>query len=94
MSLRVSSVRFSPADISLQRTGLLGWCSFLIDGCLRIEGVAVRRTQQGRRTLAYPAKDDGWARRWHYVYPINDATRIAVERQVLAEIDLDREAAR
>ena len=89
MSLQVSSVRFSPADDGLRATGLLGWSSFLLGGRLRIEGVGIRRTQNGRLALSYPCRDDGNGKRWFYLRPIDDRTRRELERQVLDQIELE-----
>jgi DNA-binding cell septation regulator SpoVG len=86
---RVTEVRFTPADDGLRATGLLGWASFLLDSRLKVEGVGVRRTQNGRFALAFPFRDDGYGKRWHFVYPIDDATRVALEQQVLAGLDLE-----
>jgi hypothetical protein len=85
---RVSEVRFARADDGLRATGLDGWVSFVLDGRFKVEGVGVRRTQSGRPTLAFAYRDDGYGRRWHYLKPINDETRRAIEEQVLAQLDL------
>jgi hypothetical protein len=88
----VTEVRFQPADDQLRATGLLGWVTCLLDGRIRIGGVAVRRTRGDRLVLSYPFRDDGWGRRWHYLRPIDDATRVSIERQVMAQVDLEEVA--
>ena len=85
--MTISGVHYTPAPDHLVATGLLGWASFLIDGQLRINGVTVRATRGGRLTLSYPVKDDGYGRRWPYVQPIDDAARVALERQVIEQIE-------
>ena len=82
----VTEVRPTPAPARLLPTGLLGWVSFVLDPGIQLECVAVRRTQTGRLTLSYPAKDDGWGKRWTFVRPIDNATRREIERQVLAQL--------
>jgi len=83
---RISEVRFMAAPERLLPTGLLGWVSFVIDCRLRVGGVAVRRSLQGRTYLSFPARDDGIGKRWEYLKPIDDATRREIEQQVLAQI--------
>jgi hypothetical protein len=90
----VSEVRFYCADKTQRGSGLLGWATFLLDGRLRVEGIAIRRTAGGRLALAFPFRDDGYGKRWCYLRPINDETRVAIEEQVLGQLDLDREIAR
>jgi DNA-binding cell septation regulator SpoVG len=93
VSPRVTEVRFAPADDEHREEGLLGWTSFVIDGGLKVEGVAVRRTAEGHLALAYPYRDDAHGLRRRFLRPINDQTRRALQAQVLAQLDLDRELA-
>ena len=86
MTFRVSEVRFAPAPEHLRPTGVVGWSSFTLDGCLRLEGVAVRRSTQGRTYLSYPMRDDGWGKRWQYMRPLDGETGRDIERQVLEQL--------
>ena len=85
-TLRVTEVRFAPAPDHLVCSGLIGWSSFVLDGRLRVAGVAVRRTERGRPCLSYPVRDEGVGRRFEYFKPIDDATRRDIERQVLEQL--------
>jgi hypothetical protein len=87
--MNVSRVRFIPGTERDVRAGLLGWASFLVDGGLELAGVAVRRTQTGRLALSFPVRDDGWGRRWPYIRPVDDATRMAIEKAVITHIKGD-----
>jgi len=86
MSPVVSDVRYLRADDDLRATGLLGWVSMLLDGRLRVQGVGVRRTQSGDQTLSFPFRDDGYGKRWHYIFPIDERTRASIERQVFDQL--------
>jgi hypothetical protein len=86
MTPHVSEVRYLPADADLRATGLLGWVSLLLDGRLRAQGIGVRRTQSGRQTLSFPFRDDGYGKRWHYLFPIDEQTRSSIERQVFEQL--------
>jgi len=81
-------VRFESGD-----HGLLGWASFELYGHVRLDGVAVRRTRDGRLTLAFPERRDATGRRHPVVRPLNDEARREIEQQVFAALGLDAEAA-
>jgi len=91
--LAVTGLRYSPAAPSEATSGLLGFCSFLIDGRLRVDGIAVRRKLGGELTLAWPARTDADGRRHPYLRPIDEATRRALEADVFAALGLAPEAA-
>jgi DNA-binding cell septation regulator SpoVG len=88
-ALIVTNLLFCPAPPEDRESGLLGWMSFTLEGSLRIEGVALRRTLAGRLTLSYPARRDGQGRQRHHVRPVNDAVRRDLERQVFALLELE-----
>jgi DNA-binding cell septation regulator SpoVG len=82
----VSDVRFCPAGKGRSRAGLIGFASFLLDGCVRVDGVAVRRTAGGVPALSFPARRDRQGRDHPYIRPIDDETRLAIELQVLEQL--------
>ena len=86
--LRISGLRFEPAVGSDSVTGLLGWCSFLLNDSVRVDGVALRRTLDCRLTLSWPARTDANGRRHPLVHPIDNAARRDLEAQVLAALGL------
>jgi DNA-binding cell septation regulator SpoVG len=90
----ISAVRVTPADPSLRAGGLIAWVSCTLDHRFKIEGLTLRRTAEGDLTVSFAHRADAWGRRWYYFRPLNEETRRAVEQQVLAQVDLDRENAR
>ena len=83
--LVVSNVVFSPASRTDARTGLLGFVRFRLGDGPEIDGVTVRRTLRGKLALSYPRRG-----RDHFaVRPLDETTRLHIERQVLAGIGLD-----
>jgi hypothetical protein len=88
----VADVRFGSAPPDLVATGLLGWAGFTVDGSLRLDGVAVRRTLDGRYTLAFPVRRDVRRRRHFFVRPLDDCARREIERQVLGALGFLEEA--
>ncbi len=85
----VTDIRFHRAGHADLRTGLLGYVSFLLDGCVRLDGLTVRVTRGGRRVLSFPAKKTARGEEHPYVRPIDDATREMIEQQVLDAIGVD-----
>jgi len=83
----VSDVRFTQSGPDKASGGLLGWVSFTVGG-LRLDGIAVRRTADGRFALSFPARRDAAGRQHPYVLPLDDATRRDLEHQVFAAIGL------
>ena len=84
--LSVSQVAFSPAPELDQVGGLLGWARVTFDAGLAIDGVAVRRTQDGRLRLSLPRRRDGQGRHHCIVSLTSAAARHSVETQVLREL--------
>lgn len=88
-SVHVSDVRFvaaSPADVG---TGLSGWACFVVNGVLRLDGVAVRRTLSGRTAISFPAKRDNTGRMRKYVRPLNAEVGREIEYQVLKALGFE-----
>ena len=85
-TITVSSVKFSSARPHEVRSGLLGWVAVTLRGGYLLDGIAVRRTSDGRLTLSFPAKIDAQGIQRPYFRPLNDTARRDLERQVLAAI--------
>ncbi len=78
----IRDVRFSSADQDQAKTGLLGWLSFTFSDTLRLDGVMLRRTADGRLTLSYPSRRDRAGETHYVVRPVSDAARTAIEQHV------------
>lgn len=85
-NIRLTEIRFAASSDAERRTGLLGWVSATLNGALRLDGLALRRTADGRLTVSFPAKRDGSGRQHHYVRPIDDASRREIERQLVEAV--------
>ena len=86
MKIAVSEVSFTSASREERRTGLLGWVAVVINGALKIDGLTVRQTREGRLALSFPARRDRQDRVHFVVRPISDEARRTIERQVLAQL--------
>jgi hypothetical protein len=88
MTLSISRVRFAVAPREQAALGLIGFVSFLVNGQIRIYGVAVRRTLDGRHVLSFPERKDDLGHSHPLVRPIDDATRREIEREVFEALGL------
>jgi hypothetical protein len=82
----VSNVKFAVAGRAEQETGLLGYLSFEIDGLIGVDGVTLRRTRNGRRTLSYPSRRDGRGVRHPLVRPLSHRAMKLIEEQVFGAL--------
>lgn len=86
--LVIDRVRFTPALSGGVDSGLLGWVSFVIDECLLIDGVAVRRTRRGDLALSFPTRRTRDGVEHAVVRPIGQEARDAITAAVLAAIEI------
>jgi DNA-binding cell septation regulator SpoVG len=93
MTLTISRVRFRAAPPDQVPRGLIGFVSLLVGGCLRLDGIAVRRAQCGRLVLSFPSRRDSHGTDHFYFRPIDDKSRRDVERQVLTALGMAEEIA-
>lgn len=82
-ALDVSCVQFTRAPAGLRATGLLGWVSVVINGALTLDGLALRRTRDGRTVLSFPEHRGPRGHVWTAVRPTGMDARRAIEAQVL-----------
>jgi hypothetical protein len=90
--VQVSGVRFTPATDAESRRGLLGWVTCTLNGLVRLRGITLRRTAQGRLAISFPCSCDSVGRRLPYIKPIARHVRREIERQILEALDLQEPA--
>jgi len=86
--LRIDKIELTTAGPELAETGLLGWVRCRLNGVLQLSCIALRRTRDGRHVLSFPARTDAAGERHFIVRPLDDRTRIEIERQVFAALGL------
>src|SRR5262245_47057378 len=72
-----------------RRSGLIAYLA-LQYGDLALDSVVLRRTQDARYVLSFPQRRDREGRAHAYVKPVSDAARREVERQVLAQLNIQQ----
>jgi DNA-binding cell septation regulator SpoVG len=68
---------------------LLAYVSCVVAGELRLDGLTVRVTRDGRRIVSFPSKRTWGGVERAYVAPLGDAARESIQRQILDALDLD-----
>ena len=92
-SISITDVRLYPGSWRDVRAGLIGWVTFVVGGALRVDGVALRRTRDGRFSLSFPVAKYTPESEYHVIRPVDDEARREIERQILAALDLEDPAA-
>ncbi len=93
-TILVTEVTFTAALRKDLKGGLIGWTSFVVNGALKLDSVAVRRTADHRLVLSFPARTDGAGRQRFYFRPLDTRTRKEIERQVCAQLRITEAARR
>jgi hypothetical protein len=89
VNIEVSEIRFHAATPADTEGGLLGWTNFVLNGAVRIDGVAVRRSVENRPFLSFPERRVSGRRKHFFVRPIDDHARRDIEHQVLRALNLE-----
>jgi DNA-binding cell septation regulator SpoVG len=92
-AVQLTDVRFIQATSAEAATGLLGYVSCTLNGVLRLDGLALRRTLSGALALSFPVRIDRAGRRHAYIRPLTNEARTTIEAQVFAALALQVEAA-
>ncbi|MCB9833792.1 MAG: septation protein SpoVG family protein [Planctomycetes bacterium] len=87
--ITITDLQFTRAP-RLHHIGIIGFVRCTANGGLALDGIAVRRrAEDGRLTLSFPARKDERGKLHHHFHPIDDATRIEIERQILDGLGLN-----
>ncbi len=89
--LPISDVVFTAADSTAQRSGLLGYVRCRFANALVLDSIAVRRTEDGRRTLSFPSRTDGQGGKHPIYRPLDDRTRRAIEAAIFEALGIHAE---
>ena len=89
MNLEITDIKLTGAPPAHIADGLLGWVTCTINGQLRLDGIALRRTLQGHLVLSFPAKRDRTGRQHAFVSPVDDQARREIEHAVFSAISLE-----
>ena len=90
--MTISDITFSPAPEGLVETGVIGFVSCTVEDALKLDGITLRRTEEGRAVLGFPARRDAVGRQHFFVQPLDDRTRRDLERQVFRALGLEQES--
>jgi len=82
---RISVLSFRPAKPLDRATGLIGYVELEVAD-LRLDGVTVRRTVDGRYALSYPVRRDRSGTEHSLVAPVTAQVGREIELEVLAAL--------
>ena len=88
--LRIDNVQFASAPRHEQSRGLIGWVSCTMNDTVKLAGLTLRRTLEGRLALSFPSKRDSQGREHFIVRPLDDATRRKIEREIFTALGLEK----
>ncbi len=86
--IQIDNVHFTPASGREAALGLRGWVSCVLNGRLKLDGIAVRRTRSGRLALSFPSRKDRYGIEHFVVRPLDDAARKVMERLIFRALEL------
>lgn len=80
--IEIDHVQFTAAPAVDIEKGLIGYLSCRVNNSLQVNGLVLRRTRTGRPALSFPARTDRCGRQHFYLRPLDETTRLEIERQV------------
>ena len=86
--IKIDKIELVTAGAAAAEKGLLGWIRCRLNNKLQLDGITLRRTQDGRHTLSFPSKRDGAGNQRFYIRPLDDAARREVEQQILVALGI------
>jgi len=86
----VTEVQFTAAQPGDVRQGLVGFVRLTLGSSVRVDGVTLRRTRDGKLALSFPKRTDGRGRQHSVVAPTGQLARDAITQQVLAAPGIQR----
>jgi len=66
--------------------GLKAWASCVVSGAIKLDNIAIRRSQDGSLFLTYPSKQSRKGPRHPYFHPITPEASKAVEDAILTRL--------
>ena len=89
VGLEITCVRFIAAADRDRKAGILGWVSLVVNAALVVDGIALRRTLNGRLALSFPARRSQSGRRHYFVRPMSEQVRLYLESKVFEALNIE-----
>jgi DNA-binding cell septation regulator SpoVG len=84
----LNSITISPASKRDVDEGLLAYLAIEIDRLVRIDGVGLRLTEEGRLALSFPTRTSRRGTKQALLRPVNSAARTAIERTIFEALGI------
>ncbi len=89
-SMRVTVTSIRPAGDRERDRGLLAYVTVLVNDSLRLDGLTIRISREGRPTVCFPERSDGRGRNHPLVWPVTPEAWRAFESEILSATDIGR----
>ena len=86
--IKIDRIELVTAGPEAAESGFLGWIRCRLNRSLLLDGIALRRTRDGRPSLSFPARRDGAGRQRFYLRPQDDEAREEIEYQIFVALGL------
>lgn len=86
--MKISNLKMHPTSQLDRQRGLMAWLSMVVEDCLVLDCVALRKSKDKKYSLSFPARRDGLGKVHHYFHPRNEEARLRIEKQVFSILDL------
>jgi hypothetical protein len=87
-SLILTDVQFTAGTKQEVAAGLVGYLAATLNGALRLDGITLRRTADGRSAISFPGRRDGQGRQRFYIRPLSDPARLELEHQIFEALGI------
>ena len=84
--MKIENVKLVPAPCYLARGGLIAWATVTV-GCIRLSGIAIRTTLDGRVVISYPTRYARSGRQHPIALPVDAEVRRELEARLIAEAE-------
>lgn len=85
----IRDVHFTAAPPADVETGLLGWARLTLNGVLKLDAIAVRRTLTGHVTISFPARRARAGKEHKLMRPVNAEVGRELEHQILTALGFE-----
>ena len=90
----ISEIKFTSSGPGEKDAGLLGWVACSLNGTIRLDGLALRKTVDDRLTLSFPARRDSAGHQHFFVRPLSHEARLEIQSQIFSALGIDQEPTR
>ena len=88
--MKTEDIRITEVEIRLldtEKDGLIGWASCVLNEAIYLNNIAIRKTQEGRIKLSFPARRSRNETKYFYFNPINRESMRILHEAIVDKLD-------